>query len=286
MRDLGQAPAFYEAWQVQASADSLVAGQGPVELWVEGGQGRLVVASWDGKNDQSRAVDGGYYYLKIDTMDSFGKVTSQSFGAQVLPAAQGHRLVVYNSAGEIVVELDVEGLPEAGEMRVDDPLLTSSMDAQGQQQNPLQIILVDAQQQEHSLTWDGKNSQGRAVSSGRYLLQYRSPASPGYPSTTLSASITVLAAATPAEEIMVAPNPVQAGEGRTFLFYQADPWARALEVKIHDVSGRLVAGYPLINNTGPAEIDLGSLARGVYIVTVQWNYARGAVAKSTKVAVK
>ena len=247
----------------------------PLQFFLTGGAGALGGMVWNTDNDNGQNVDGGTYYVKIDTEDSTGQIVSFSQGVSVLSPSGGNSLAIFSPSGELVREIPLSGLPSAlVDFSVDAGRGISATNGDPSGSTPaLSFTLKDATGAEHPWVWDGLNSLGQPVQSGTYIVRLVH-SELGTATTVKTEAVTLLA--TPgglpersAASAIIAPQPyssaaAQAGQGLS-LQYVPIPGV-AGRVYLYNLAGELVAQGLDGNSVGSISLPGDKLAGGIYLV--------------------
>jgi hypothetical protein len=242
--------------------------------------GPMVVA-WNGTNDGGQTVDNGVYYVKMETRDPFGSVTTNTKEVVVLSAPRLWMVRIFNSAGELVrtlhSERDYSG-PAPSRLRAMDGTTLVS----GGEGAALKLDLGST-----TLAWDGKNEAGQLVQSGQYQIQLVETTDGGQATLeTLAVTVVRRAAKTLISDVSATPNPWMAGQaaGALVVRFTTPPRTQVLG-RVYTLDGQLVA--TLDNHAGEPvlAIDVVGLrmATGVYLVAL---WARAPWGEVERVTVK
>jgi hypothetical protein len=269
---------------IKLSDTSLALGAGTVQLIFKG-----ILASggtsvdWDGTNDNGQLVSPGSYFFKVESHDAFGKIMSVSAAVTALPGTGQNSLQVFNTAGEVVATIyPSQYLPPKA--TVEDFFLDRTSFAAafnpvtGAPLSHLNVTLKDNLGNFYTAQWDGKNSQGRPVASGVYVIQLLS--SKGGGQTLLSRQVDVLATKIeyPADKVFVAPNPLKPEAGQTAevdVYYMPLAIGGRARARVYDVAGQMVGQVEDASNTGILRIDGGAWASGIYFIEFEYLDANG-----------
>ena len=234
-----------------------------------------VIGSWDGTNQSGAPVGNGPYFIKVDNLDAFGVLTSDTLNVSVERSLSGVTVKVYNSAGELVRVLD-----QTGSMPVDGAawakLSTDTIEPNGGAgaggiPRTLGIELSNGA----SLVWDGRSDQGAYVTSGEYLVEVHMADGKGG-ETVVVKSVAVLSVGPGAGNLVVAPNVLTPAHPKADLSISAD---RSLTLRATVFS---VAGEKILSVVGPAggnhvTLDGTTLSSGFYVVSVELDDGSGRI---------
>lgn len=259
---------------VQVAVNGPQAGGAPVQVVVTGlGGDAGAEVVWNGMNNNGQSVQNGMYYLKLSSTNSFGQTSTLTKQVPVVGAGATATLAVYNSAGEVVTDFSLAGLPAAavgasiaplkGGAAVVAPAGSTSTASGG-----LDIQLALANGATETVYWNGRNSQGQPLQPGSYTVQFTA-VQPGSGPLTKSMPVILLAGPDPSPQAMaasalIAPNPVLASTGAFTVQYTGDgldsAWAQ-----VYSLDGELLGSCGAGPGGGPLNFR-GKWSGGVYLV--------------------
>jgi hypothetical protein len=226
--------------------------------------------SWDGTNNAGAPVTGGIYTIQAQLVDPFGQVTSLIHQVNVLPGSTQQFVRVYNSAGELVRQIQLSAaLPGASNLSLSSASFALVIDpATGQAVQPLKIAVTTGTGVSNQY-WDGLTDQGLPANSGSYTVQLVSVVS-GQATVVATRSLVVIKAADPSTVLAsakVGPNPALPTDKQVWLQYApAGLEGREPRVELYDLAGEKVAEGVDPGRTGKIEITGGkALSGGVYL---------------------
>jgi hypothetical protein len=227
---------------------------------------------WNGDNDNGQIVANGMYYMKLDVEDSFGKTTSLVKDVPVLGNVGGNSLAIFNSAGELVRNIELSTLPgRLTDFSVDGATGATGANSAGTVVGGLKLNLVDDTGATHPWTWDGLNDAGAPVSSGSYTVRLVHQEL-GTPTVIKTESIILLQSPNEALQAalassLVGPNPAQPSrDGQApQLRWTPIPGYGAV-ARVYNLAGELVAMGVGSSADGRLGLDVSTLASGVYVV--------------------
>jgi flagellar hook assembly protein FlgD len=221
---------------------------------------------WDSTNDNGQSVANGTYYAKLESVDQFGATQSFSEAFSVLSTADQASVEVFNSAGERVRTIPLNGaLPL--DIRALNGSFVGGVDAAGNPVDGLRLGLKDSSGETIKL-WDGLNDQGGALASGSYtVVLSRTDAGGSHIVKTLS--VVLLASVNEGLQLSLAsaqaaPNPVR-GAGVPLTVYYTLPPQGSATCRLYDLAGQLVAQGEDLGATGTVVLNAG-FAGGVYLL--------------------
>jgi hypothetical protein len=242
---------------------------------------------WDVTNNQSQFVTPGAYYIKVEETDAFGHVNVVIKQIQVVSVEEYIELKIFNSAGEIVRVIRENKAVSTDLSLADDEILGIPDDGS--------TVPVKYNAAGDSIPWDGKNDQGKVVSSGNYELQVTVKTLQG---TVVNASKTVIVLRqdkTYLDKLSVYPNPYEASTaapGVTFAWtFKTTGETGTAVIRVYNVAGELVKMIKADLAAMSATWDLRTednehISRGFYVVILTAKNAAGyGDNKSTKMAV-
>jgi flagellar hook assembly protein FlgD len=243
----------------------------------------VAIASWNGTDQDGNPVTNGQYYIKLDSQDPFGVVTSVSQPVDVNRVLTKVEVDVYNEAGEIVRHLyTYVDDPNGSQMSdiqlsstVIDPGNTSGQGAPGTVN--VNVMTTGASSTPVSLTWDGKNDAGQVVTSGQYLIEaHWSNGSGG--DLVDTKQIAVLGSGSSPAEGKVYADPQVLKDGITTTTIKINsPLQLTLSLRVYDIDGELLRNQQVVAATGSnqATWNASKLASGMYIVVVEMTGTNG-----------
>jgi hypothetical protein len=224
---------------------------------------------WNLKNDQSQAVGGGVYYLKIEQVDSYGHKVSYIREVSVLAAAVYTELRIYNGAGELVSVMRNTGAPAGGQLKIEtgETAVVGVAGGAG-------ISVVYGPGAGDNFIWDGRNLAGKMVSNGSYEFVIVSDTGKGEVSQ-LSKSINILSVsgAALAELPAVWPNPFRGDMAAVMRITWLSGSQGTVNARIYNAAGELVRKLKgslqaqEIIFDGRTESGL-TLSRGIYVAVL------------------
>jgi flagellar hook assembly protein FlgD len=224
--------------------------------------------AWDGSNDNGQALTNGLYYIKVSVKDEYGHLETTNREVQLLRSEEYVRINIFNSAGELVRRIE-ERKATAGRISlgIEDVMIIGK-------DNPDVIInYADGA----SMSWDGKNNEGKMVSSGVYEIQVEVKTSDGF-KTEASKSVTILneSGNDALGEVKAYPNPYyvipELNLPMTIAWANAGPGT--VRVKIYNITGELVKEFKADRAAGSLSWNArsaggASVASGVYVIYIE-----------------
>jgi hypothetical protein len=283
---LFEGPAQYQPGQLSTDTSLVPGGAGGVTLSFPGFLrdpvlGQISSLLWLADNNAGQLVSGGVYTLKAEITDNFGEITTLQKSIQVVSVVPQNRVLIYNSAGELVAA-PVLPLPPSGRaytgMRLKADSYAPEYDASGAARTSLRFELRDETGAVSYLDWDGRNAMGIPVASGSYIaeLVYNAPGGAG--STVIETKgFVVLRTAEPGslDGLIAGPNPLPAKQALR-VRVPLSPGYHAV-ARLYNLAGELVAQGEDADADGVLSMDPAGAAPGVYLLKVA-NMRGGAVA--------
>jgi flagellar hook assembly protein FlgD len=226
-------------------------------------------ATWDGTNQQNVAVGNGTYYIKVSIVDTYGFSHTIVKEVTLLTNDISAKLEIYNSAGEVVKRIDIEGLTTTGSTKLD--VTPSGNQAfspgDGDSSNSNAVFTYMGK----NITWDGTNDGGMIVGNGVYRAVVVRTDANGY-TTVAEAYITVLHNAFEViANVKIIPNPINVNKtGILTIKYDAMSGAK-ITVKIYDLAGELVRELHDYDNASMVTWDVRDdthTAHGLYVAVI------------------
>ncbi len=264
--------------QLSQSVDSLTL-QGDAITGLTGPNGQIDIYSqgnllgiWNGRGFDGNPVSNGVYFIKVNSVDPFGVVSTVTQQATVSRSLAKVSVNVFNEAGEVVKHLLAW---------VDDPLGTEMTNvvlsssalqpgapASSGQASTVQIV-VQTSEMAVTLSWDGTNDNGSYVTAGDYLLGAQWFDGQGG-TVDISKDILVTANGHRNNGTLVAqPNILTPSKGvtrTTFRYYSG--FDLTLRVRIYNLAGELTSQTQGESGTNQAIWDATGYASGLYLAVV------------------
>jgi hypothetical protein len=216
--------------------------------------------AWDGSNAGGQWVSAGTYYLKLESIDSFGHTTSLIAPVGVLPAPTEAWLRLSNAAGELVWQHPLGAAATAFSLSGDSIALSG--EGRPVSGPPLRITVHLGNGLSVDVDWDGHTSQGRLADAGVYHLSLSS-AQPGQATQVQSAKLAVIRGedADLLAGAILGPNPAK-DEAQLRYTPQAGYPAR---IELYSLAGERVLAAGDLSASGRIVLDLRGLSGGVYL---------------------
>jgi hypothetical protein len=236
--------------------------------------------AWDGKSGAGQRVDSGTYTALAEVMDEFGRVTAYSVNFGVLRLPVGLKVSVFNSAGELVFQA-LKAAPAAADLA--EPAFSTDLLLLGEGQPKLEITY---QRGPERASWDGRNSQGRQVAAGLYMVEVELSQA-GRAPVVVSKQVQVLRAldADPLAAAFAAPNPAGPTDRRMVIFLGGDNPGLEVRAQFFNLAGERLAGGDNRGHAATIEWPLVSVAPGTYFAVLETQGER-TQRKVIKMAVK
>jgi uncharacterized repeat protein (TIGR01451 family) len=243
----------------------------------------MTLDAWDGTNIYGNKVSNGTYFIEVNSTDPFGVTTTVTQQATVLLGSNLMQFMVFNEAGETVMTLSKQQIEsliggplqaadyDLGKVTFSTTVITPSYGNPTGKDSSVLVTLGSGR----SFRWEGVNDGGKILTSGQYILTFKSQIS-GKAEQNVSEQVTVLNAnSSPIEKVVVKPNPVYLNQTQKVVFAVTvnAPQANNVQVKIYTLAGELV-GHALMNDTGnlgQVSWDLSgvNIASGMYFADIE-----------------
>ena len=258
--------------KVRLSHDLVVAGESGSEILFPGILRGIPSLVWMGNNDAGQAVNGGQYYVKVETIDPFGKVTAAIHPVGVIKGRAPASLEIFSQSGERVSSIPVFRGEDVVAFSLPE-ISVSPVYAQGGVMVsgiPINLILRDGSV--ISRIWDGKASGGEILQSGVYTLRLSREIQGGSAEVS-SHNLTLLQNETSRMQsnFTAGPNPiiVEPGERAVLNLFSSPITGRRILVNVYNLAGELAATAEGSSVFAKLSIDLGGAASGIYIAEVK-----------------
>jgi hypothetical protein len=225
--------------------------------------------AWLGLSDGGSVVKGGIYYFSVESVDSFGKITTYTIPINVIAPKGANEINIFNSAGELVYHESFNSLTATATDLALDAL--SFAPAMGK----LNGQLRSAAGASSPWSWDGRGSDGRLLSSGIYTIQLSSPL-PGQASKPVIYQVQLLDAP---EARDASPRAVYV-PGGFLIRYDASAVAGGLHARLYNMAGELAGQAGPSGTPGELGFEAGGMASGIYIVVLEYQSPTGARKRS------
>jgi len=226
--------------------------------------GRIV--EWDGTNQQFKKVENGVYYIKVDIKDSYGYNHAIVKDVTVLTNSIKAQLKIFNSAGEVVKIIPVDGISQFGsnEIKVIYPESQKPF-APGEDGDTYAIINY----MDKEIKWDGTNDFGLIVANGIYTIQLVQVDENAY-KTIAETQITVLHNGYEIiNNIRIIPNPVDMRKNSVLIFKFDITRDTKVNVKVYNLAGELIRAFWNAEGVGEIRWNLTEgvkVSSGMYVV--------------------
>jgi flagellar hook assembly protein FlgD len=223
-----------------------------------------ITYSWDGNNNNGQMVSNGIYNVVFRITDADGNVTTQAVAIAVISAPSQFALRIYNSAGELVRQIDV--------LRPTGSAAPSQLVAKP---NPVLVTGSGASLSFNlgstSLAWNGTSEDSSQLSSGVYTVELvRLEGSGGQVLKTTAVTLLRGQPRTALGRVYAYPNPLGSGSGGLLKVALENPYGVTVMGRLYGISGELVAVLSNGADKQALVLDLGQhpLSGGVYIMMV------------------
>ena len=221
-------------------------------------QGNLI-GTWDGTNQSGKMVANGEYYVKVDSVDSYGVDQSVFLTVTVDRKVARLDITVYNAAGEAVRHLmNVEAADLGG--NVQSVALSSDVIEPNSSTTGVAVALTVSLPNGTNAVWDGRSDTGAYVADGQYYVEVREE---GAGSTTAVVVKTVAVLGSDGGmRVAARPNVLSTSNTATTF---VGPSGTTLRVSVYTSTGEKVAQIWGAPGTGTAVWDSTGSAAGLYL---------------------
>jgi sugar lactone lactonase YvrE/flagellar hook assembly protein FlgD len=247
---------------------SLSGASGEIDIYSQG----YLLGIWDGTGSDGNPVSNGIYFIKVNSIDPNGVVSTVTQSATVSRSLAKVSVNIYNEAGEVVKHLFTwVANPLATQMT--SVILSSSVlqpGAPASAGRPSNVqIGIQTSGAAVTLSWDGTDDNGAYVTAGYYLLEARWFGGQGGTSD-ISKGILVMDNGNRSGGTLIAqPNILTASAGitrTTFKYYSGQ--SLTLRVRIYTLAGELAAELQGDSGTNQASWNATGYASGLYLAAV------------------
>ena len=237
------------------------------------------VAAWDGTGQNGTPATNGQYYLKVQSTDLVGVVTSVTQTVNVSRSLSTLSVAVYNEAGEVVKHL-YQTIVSGGTNTIQSLNLSSTTVSPGtpssaSSQVTIGVILPSGGA---TIVWNGTNDQGALLTDGQYFVEASWLNSQG--NQVVTQQVWVRGGNMSPGQLVVEPNVLSGGQ-TTAVFKVPSAQSLTLKVRIYDVAGEKVGAVQGSSGTGEAAWNAGGLASGLYIAVVEIYGGNGFLSRQT-----
>ena len=228
------------------------------------------VTTWDGTNQGGTAVTNGKYFIKVQSTDPSGVVSTVTETITVDRTLTTVSVAVYNEAGEEIKNLYQVLIP-ASKALIQSMSLSSGVISPG---NPYggsmsgaTTIVMDSAGGSVTLTWDGSTDQGTLVDSGQYFVEARWVGGNGDQTIVKQVAVVNGRESGPGP-LVAAPNMLTGGQTMT-VFSVTSSLSLTLKAQVYDTAGERVGVAEGPAGTNEAGFNTAGLANGLYIAVVE-----------------
>jgi expansin (peptidoglycan-binding protein) len=232
----------------------------------------IPIGTWNGLDSSGNPATNGNYYIKANSIDTMGVVTTVTQRVSVSRSLYKVTIKIYNEAGEAVRSLyaymsDSGSGTSATQVKLSGTTFEpTSGTPVGDIPTQLKITLNNGT----SVWWNGQSDSGTVVTSGQYFIEVHVQDGQGG-ETVITEKVTVLSenATAGMGNITAGPNFVNPGSGYNITFRSNSSQNLTLMYRIFDVAGELVQ-RPTCGPAGAntATWNASGLASGLYFAVV------------------
>jgi hypothetical protein len=226
--------------------------------------------TWDTTNNNGQSVAPGTYYVEVKSTDAFGKVTVYSEAVTVMGTLVSNSLKVYNSAGEMVDQVNLTALTGLATGFSSATGSSAAVAGSGLKFN-VQVVGSNTPEQ---VAWNGLNAQGQPVSPGVYMVELVY-APVGQASAVVKVMpVTILdrpggAAQTALAGAVVAPQPYVAAKGGGLNVVYTPVPGEQLSGRLYNLAGQLVEQGLDAQGSGRITLSVDRVSSGIYLMELQ-----------------
>jgi hypothetical protein len=248
------------------------------------------IGTWNGLDSSGTPTTNGNYYVKVESVDPMGVVTTVTQPVVVNRSIYKVSIAIYNEAGEVVRNLYAyasnPGPTNATQVTLSSSVLApSSGNPVGNVPNQLTITLNNGT----AVAWNGLSDSGSVVTTGQYFIEIHSQDGQGG-DTVVTQKVTVLSenAQQGMGNIKAEPNLVTHATGYNITIASDSGQNLTLVCRVYDVAGELV--QPSISGqagTNSVAWNASAVASGLYFVVVDALNSQGGLVgrQNLKIAV-
>jgi hypothetical protein len=240
----------------------------------------VTIGVWNGLDSSGNPATNGNYFVKVNSIDTMGVVTTVTEPVVVNRAVYKVTIKIYNEAGEDVRNLlaysSNPGISSATQVQLSGTTFEpTSGTPVGDIPTQLKITLNNGT----SVWWNGQTDSGTVVTSGQYFIEVHEQDGQGG-ETVITEKVTVLSenATAGMGNITAGPNFVNRGTvtGYTVTFKSDSSQVLTLVYRVYDMAGELVQTATSGQAGANAAVwDASGVASGMYIAVVDALNAQG-----------
>jgi flagellar hook assembly protein FlgD len=228
----------------------------------------VTLGLWDGTGPEGNPVGNGNYYFKIENLDAFGVVTTETQLVNVDRSLAKLQVNVYNEAGEVVRHIcDYTDNPTNGEMT--SMVLSTNVLPVAEEGTPAPSDqLVVTLSTGVTFVWDGRADNGAPVGGGHYEVEVHWTNGAGV-EDVISRGLMVERVGGAENQVVAAPNVLTGGNTTTTLEVLNPTVNLTLKLKVYDVVGELLAEAEGQAAANQVAWDATGKASGLYFAVVE-----------------
>jgi hypothetical protein len=216
---------------------------------------------WDANTNANQPAGSGMYYIKFEQIDQYGHTNVIIKEVQVIDNSQYAKIMIYNSAGELVWSQRVYKNISASQVKlnISEQGHCNGCNVVGVEKGATDIRIFWGSGLTDYVSWDGRNDQGLAVTPGTYEVQVGTVSSSG---SSILASKTILLLDEGEKfitSVAIAPNPFNMRKSTTkaVKFVWVSSSTGFMDVAIYNFVGEKV-------KTLSAKLEDGSVSWNMY----------------------
>jgi hypothetical protein len=236
------------------------AGEAITMTWAGG----RILGAWDGTGQNGQLVANGVYFVKVDSVDSYGDITSVTKTMTVNRRVIQMTVTIFNQAGEVVRHLYSE--QPATDAAVQDMTLSTTVihpggDGKDGISAAVGIVLSDGV----ATVWDGTSERGTYVSDGEYIVQALVKNAPNG-TVEITKPIAVLGSRALTGNTAVWPNVVTLGKTLVTLHARVLEGTQRIRASVFTLAGKKAGEVNGSEGQNNVLMDMGAYQSGLYIV--------------------
>jgi flagellar hook assembly protein FlgD len=215
--------------------------------------------AWDGTNADGKAVANGEYYVKVDSVDSYGVTKTVTMDVTVNRKVARLDITIYNAAGEAVRHLTSV---EAADLGANVNAVALSTDVIQPNTNLAGVASTLTINLPNGTTavWDGRSDTGATVADGQYYVEVKTEGDGG--ETTVVVKTVAVLCVSAGKTVTAMPNVLSKANPTTRFVAAA---GTTVKVVVYSTAGEKVAAVWGAPGSGEAVWDSTPAASGFYL---------------------